>query len=69
MSMDNRVSAIVASSGFGAKLGDMIDVSEGRALCTLLPRPESIRNPLRPALHGGAVTAFLELACKRRRRA
>tara|TARA_R110000868_G_scaffold36963_10_gene130809 strand:+ start:624 stop:1034 length:411 start_codon:yes stop_codon:yes gene_type:complete len=63
MSMDERVAALVASSGFGAKLGDMIDVSEEGALWTLSPRPELIGNPLLPALHGGAVTAFLELAC------
>jgi acyl-coenzyme A thioesterase PaaI-like protein len=63
MSMDQRVAAIVASSSFGAKLGGMIDVSEDGALWTLAPRPELIGNPPLPALHGGAVTAFLELAC------
>ena len=61
--MDERVAALVASSGFGAKLGEMIDVSEDGALWTLSPRPELVGNPLLPALHGGAVTAFLELAC------
>lgn len=61
--MDERVAALVASSGFGAKLGEMIEVSEAGALWTLSPRPELIGNPLLPALHGGAVTAFLELAC------
>lgn len=61
--MDQRVAAIVASSAFGAKLGEMVDVTKDGMLWTLSPRPELIGNPLLPALHGGAVTAFLELAC------
>lgn len=63
MSMNEHVTAVIASSGFTAKIGDMIDVSEDGAIWTLSPRFELIGNPLIPALHGGAVTAFLELAC------
>lgn len=63
MIMDQRIAAIVASSPFSASLGEMIHISDDGGLWTLSPRPELIGNPLLPALHGGAVAAFLELAC------
>lgn len=63
MIMDDRLRAIVESSGFGAWLGEMIAVADERGLWTLTPTPDLIGNPLVPALHGGAVTAFLQHAC------
>ena len=60
--MPHRFSTIVASSGFGNKLGGMIDVEKG-GIWVLSPSPELIGNPFLQALHGGAVTAFLQLAC------
>ncbi len=63
MNMDGRLATIIASSAFGAKLGEMIEVTQDGLTWTLSPRPDLIGNPLLPALHGGAATAFLELAC------
>ena len=60
---DEELRAIVESSGFGAMLGGMITVEGEGGLWTLTPTPDLIGNPLVPALHGGAVTAFLQLAC------
>ncbi|GGP00034.1 MULTISPECIES: PaaI family thioesterase [Sphingomonadales] len=63
MSADMRTAVIVATSGFSSKLGKMIDVTEEGTLWTLSPTSDLIGNPVVRALHGGAVTAFLELAC------
>ncbi|MFD1961517.1 PaaI family thioesterase [Novosphingobium panipatense] len=41
----------------------MISVEEAGALWKLSPTAELVGNPLAQALHGGAITAFLELAC------
>ncbi|MBN8816511.1 MAG: thioesterase family protein [Sphingomonas sp.] len=62
MTLDPHSAACMTTSGFSAKLGAMIDVAEAGAAWTLSPTPELIGNPIVPALHGGAVTAFLELA-------
>jgi len=63
VSADTRTAAIVAASGFSSKLGKMIDVAEGGMLWTLSPTSDLIGNPVMRALHGGAVTAFLEFPC------
>jgi acyl-coenzyme A thioesterase PaaI-like protein len=55
--------AIVVSCGFGAKLEQMIAVADDGRIWTLSPSHDLIGNPLLPALHGGAVTAFIQLAC------
>lgn len=55
--------SIVASCGFGAKLGQMIVIAKDDHTWTLSPSNDLIGNPLLPALHGGAVTAFIQLAC------
>ncbi len=41
----------------------MIFMEEDGLTWRLSPGPDLIGNPLIPAVHGGAVTAFLELAC------
>lgn len=63
MNRGGRFAAIIASSAFGARLGEMIEVTQDGLIWTLSPGGDMIGNPLLPALHGGAVTAFLELAC------
>lgn len=63
MIVDDRLRAIVGLSGFGAMLCEMITVEGEGGLWTLTPTPDLIGNPLVPALHGGAVIAFLQLAC------
>lgn len=63
MSGDAKIHAILASSGFSSKLAKMISVEEAGAIWKLSPTAEVVGNPLAQALHGGAVTAFLELAC------
>lgn len=63
MIVEDELRAIVESSGFGAMLGEMITVEGEGGLWTLTPTPDLIGNPLVPALHGGAVTAFLQLVC------
>ena len=50
-------------SGFAELLGSM--VSESGDAFVLTPVEDLIGNPLLPALHGGAVACFLELAAKR----
>lgn len=57
-----RITGILASSGFSSKLAEMISVGDPGDLWKLSPTADLIGNPLGPALHGGAVTAFLELA-------
>lgn len=51
------------SSAFGSNFGEMVEVTENGSLWTLSPTNELVGNPLIPALHGGAVTAYLELVC------
>jgi acyl-coenzyme A thioesterase PaaI-like protein len=63
MTGDEALRAIVTSCGFGAKLGEMIAIADGGRTWTLSPSHDLIGNPLLPALHGGAVTAFIQLAC------
>lgn len=63
MNVDERTVEIMGSSAFGSKLGDMINVTEDGSLWTLSPTNDFIGNPVIPALHGGAISAFLELVC------
>lgn len=63
MSVGTGITELIASSGFGARFGEMIEVSgDGdAALWTLRPHTELVGNAMLPALHGGAVIAFLEI--------
>lgn len=54
---------ILAHSPFAAFLGVEIDESDGAHLYRLVERERLVGNVQLPALHGGAIAAFLELCC------
>lgn len=57
------VEAIIAASPFGRFLGVEARIETSGVLSVLPARNSLIGNTGLPALHGGAVAAFLEIAC------
>ncbi|HVY88979.1 MAG TPA: PaaI family thioesterase [Hyphomonadaceae bacterium] len=54
---------LLASSPFGRFMAIEARVDERGVLVVLPPRDSLIGNTMLPALHGGAIAAFLEIAC------
>lgn len=61
MSID--LDAIIASSPFNRFLGIQAKVDDRGVLAILPIRDELIGNVMLPAMHGGCVASFLEIAC------
>lgn len=58
------LSAVLAASPFARFLGIETRVDERGVLAILPIRDELIGNVMLPAMHGGCVAAFLEIACQ-----
>jgi uncharacterized protein (TIGR00369 family) len=58
-----NVHDIVSSSPFGRYIGIETRIDERGVLAILPARDSLIGNTMLPALHGGAIAAFLEIAC------
>lgn len=54
---------LLSRSPFATMLGMTEVIGEAEPTFVLHARPALVGNPLLPALHGGAVAAFLEAAC------
>lgn len=62
--MSADLSAILAGSPFARFLAVEAQVDDRGVLATLPIRDELIGNVMLPAMHGGCVAAFLEIACQ-----
>jgi uncharacterized protein (TIGR00369 family) len=63
MSTPLDLAALIATSPFGRFLNIETQIDD-RGLITILPvRDHLVGNVMLPALHGGSVAAFLEIAC------
>jgi uncharacterized protein (TIGR00369 family) len=63
MSKSADLDAILAGSPFSRFLAIHAQVDERGVLATLPIRDQLVGNVMLPALHGGAVASFLEIAC------
>ncbi|WP_066777144.1 PaaI family thioesterase [Sphingomonas sp. CCH5-D11] len=59
---DGAVKACAGRNGFAKLLGTMM--TQSGETFTLIPTDELVGNPILPALHGGAIASFLELAAQ-----
>ena len=59
---EGAVTAGAGRNGFARLLGTMM--TQSGETFTLIPREELVGNSLLPALHGGAIASFLELAAQ-----
>ena len=59
---DGAVKACAGRNGFAKLLGTMM--TQSGETFTLIPTEELVGNPILPALHGGAIASFLELAAQ-----
>lgn len=62
--MSADLSAVLAGSPFARFLAIEAQVDDRGVLATLPIRDELIGNVMLPAMHGGCVAAFLEIACQ-----
>ena len=59
---EGAVRAHTGRNGFAKLLGTMM--TQSGETFTLIPSEELVGNPILPALHGGAIASFLELAAQ-----
>jgi len=59
---EGAIGASTGRNGFAKLLGTMM--TQSGETFTLIPTEELVGNPILPALHGGAIASFLELAAQ-----